>query len=202
MADVNIWFPYYLGEQMREARRLTYAQKGPYIELLSYFWEFGPIPNSPSEIAIIAGVPVSEWDKAFSSPIMALFEQDVDGNWVHLRLMRLKAEAQFNAGRVSAAGRKAAAARWNRDAPTKPSDMQSHSDGNAIALRPDMRSVCPSTAPLPSPPTSKLTQPETPQTTGLKSVPRENSPWVDESCRPPTDEEIRQFEAAMKAGLV
>jgi uncharacterized protein YdaU (DUF1376 family) len=55
------WMPFYIGDYLRDTRRLTMAQHGAYLLLIMEYWDRGPLPNDDVELARILGIPVRQW---------------------------------------------------------------------------------------------------------------------------------------------
>jgi uncharacterized protein YdaU (DUF1376 family) len=82
---LNIWFPFYVGDYMRETHGLTHAEKGAFVELLcGYSNRQGPLPDDDIQLARLAGMSPKKWQKIRDSisPIFTIS----DGLWIWPRL--------------------------------------------------------------------------------------------------------------------
>ena len=55
------WMPLYIGDYLRDTRRLTMAQHGAYLLLIMEYWDRGPLPNDDAELARILGISLKRW---------------------------------------------------------------------------------------------------------------------------------------------
>ncbi len=55
------WMPFYIGDYVRDTRRLTMAQHGAYLLLIMEYWDRGPLPNDDIELARILGISLKQW---------------------------------------------------------------------------------------------------------------------------------------------
>ena len=75
------WMPFYVGDYLRDTRRLNAAEHGAYLLLIMEYWTAGSLPDDDSQLARIACMTPSEWKR--SRPIVQAFFQD---GWHHKRI--------------------------------------------------------------------------------------------------------------------
>ena len=83
--DALAWFPFYIGDYLRETHGLTHAEKGVIVDLYCvYFNHQKPLPDDDRQLARLTGMSPKKWKKMREtiSPIFLI----TDGLW---RLPRL-----------------------------------------------------------------------------------------------------------------
>jgi uncharacterized protein YdaU (DUF1376 family) len=68
------WMPFYIGDYLRETRRLTMAEHGAYLLLRMEYWDHGPLPNDDVQLARILGITLREF-KPLSKAIRGFFSE-------------------------------------------------------------------------------------------------------------------------------
>jgi uncharacterized protein YdaU (DUF1376 family) len=120
------WMPLYVGDYLRDTRRLTTLEHGAYMLLIMEYWTNGGLPDDDRRLARIAGLSADEWSQ-IRPTIADLFH---DG-WKHKRIDKELARATGK----SDAARAAAELRWQREREAEA--MRTHSVGNANAMLPE-----------------------------------------------------------------
>ncbi len=83
----DAWFPFYVGDYIRDTRHLTTEQHGAYLLLLMDCWsKRGPLPDNDASLAMIAGLPVRTWRRL--RPVIAPFFTISGGQWTSPRMMK------------------------------------------------------------------------------------------------------------------
>ncbi len=100
------WMPLYIGDYLRDTRRLSTLEHGAYLLLIMEYWTVGSLPTDDRQLARIAGLSIGEWTDI--QPIIKTFFTD---DWKHARIDRELAEAEANFEKRSAAAKAAVAAR-------------------------------------------------------------------------------------------
>jgi len=114
--------PLYVGDYLRDTRRLTAAEHGAYLLLIMEYWISGALPNDDRQLARIACMSLAEWKKAKPN-VQPFFGPE----WTHKRIdseiekaqgkYRLRSEAGKRGGIASAnAKQKASNAAGNAQA--------------------------------------------------------------------------------------
>lgn len=80
------WFPFNVGDYMRDTARLTTEAHGAYLLLIMDYWVNGPPPDDNEVLATITKLPVTIWRKR--RPTILPFFKIVDGRWTHGRIDR------------------------------------------------------------------------------------------------------------------
>ena len=109
----TLWMPLYIGDYLRDTRRLSLAEHGAYILLLMEIWTHGQIANDDNRIARILGVGVAEW-KAIRPEIEGFFAVS-PASWRHGRVEKERARVGEISQKRSSAGKAGAKARWQGD---------------------------------------------------------------------------------------
>lgn len=104
MLDISAW--------QTETLALTAAERGALLALKMFVWRTGPLPDRDDALARIVSMDAKDWKKARKS-LEPLFIVKF-GEWQR-EDWNDELEAAYEAvNRASAAGKKAVAARWNR----------------------------------------------------------------------------------------
>lgn len=83
----DAWFPFYVGDYLRDTRHLTTEQHGAYLLLLMDCWsKRGPLPDNDAALAMIVGLPMRAWRRL--RPAIAPFFTIADGQWTSPRMMK------------------------------------------------------------------------------------------------------------------
>lgn len=109
----DAWFPFYVGDYLRDTPHLTAEQHGAYLLLILAYWPKGPLPDDDGMLSSIAKVSLAVWKRM--RPIIAAFFQVHDGQWHHKRIDKERGRAFGITELRSIAGREGAERRWQRD---------------------------------------------------------------------------------------
>ncbi len=71
----KVWMPLYVGDYLRDTRRLTLAQHGAYLLLIMDYWENGPLPNDDAALARIVGVSLKQWNRSLRDALRGHFAE-------------------------------------------------------------------------------------------------------------------------------
>lgn len=126
------WFPFYVGDYIKDTARLTTEAHGAYLLLMLDYWTTGAPPDDDEVLATIARMPVKRWASKIRPALVCFFEIE-NGVWRHKRIEEEIAHSA-EVGKSSSNKAKAAAeARWGKkrskreassdDAPSIPDDM-------------------------------------------------------------------------------
>lgn len=124
-------FPFFARDWIAATATLSAEQKGMFIDLLAYAWEQTPacmLPDDDAVLAKLAGVTPQKW-KASGPAVRRKFDV-IDGKLRNSRQWKIYSELLEHRERRRKAGRKGNEKRWK-----EVSQSDSHSDGNAIAMR-------------------------------------------------------------------
>lgn len=105
--------PFYVGDYLRDTRRLSLSEHGAYLLLIFEIWTHGKIANDNSRIARILGCSQDEW-MAIRPEIEQFFDLS-DGFWRHGRVQKEKTKTDDISEIRREAGRKGAEKRWGED---------------------------------------------------------------------------------------
>lgn len=98
------WFPFYVGDYVKDTARLTTEAHGAYLLLILDYWVNGPPPDDNETLATITKLPVPIWKKR--RPSIAPFFKVVNGKWTHSRIDReIDAANEKHKKRVDAGGK-------------------------------------------------------------------------------------------------
>ena|SRR5215469_11844023 len=143
----DIWMPIYIGDYLADTARLDATSSGCYLHWLMDYWRNGPLPNEIPTLCTIGKLNASSnaSSNAPSTPAsiaQALLDQyftlEQDNCW-HQKRMDYELAA-WNAKKLKAKekAKKAADAKWGKDAPS-----------NAPSITQAMLGRCPLPSPLP-----------------------------------------------------
>src|SRR3978361_1950146 len=107
------WFPFYVGDYVRDTARLTTEAHGAYLLLMLDYWVNGAPPDDDETLATITKLPVTIWRKR--RPMLVKFFKVKDGVWTHSRIEKEKAKAEEVGNSNSDKAREAAERRWAKD---------------------------------------------------------------------------------------
>ena len=120
------WMPLYVGDYLRDTRRLSTLEHGAYMLLIMDYWTNSGLPDDDRRLARIAGLSIDEWSQI--RPAIAELFQD---GWKHKRIDKELARATGK----SEAARSAAGLRWQKE--REAGAMRPHSVGNTNAILPE-----------------------------------------------------------------
>lgn len=109
-------FQFYVKEwrSSRAIMRMSFAQRGMYLEMLCEQWENLSLPDSPEEVAEIVGGSTYEWSRNWDV-LRRKFVSNDDGTIYNLRLQKEREKQKSHSKRQSDRGKAGAAARWQKD---------------------------------------------------------------------------------------
>lgn len=118
------WMPLYVGDYLRDTKRLTTLEHGAYMLLIMEYWANGGLPDDDERLARIVGLTNESW-KCVRNAIVPLFGI----GWHHKRIdeERKKAIEKSKKARASANNR------WKNKVKLKNANgmLAQHSEGNA-----------------------------------------------------------------------
>ena len=115
-------------------RRMTYTERGIFLELLLFSWCDGGIPDDDVEIAKLLHITVGAWRKC-APRIRPRFIPQGDGLLVNVRLEQVRAEQEAHARERSEAGKAGAKKRWQKHPVANGSDIAQPSVKNGTAIQ-------------------------------------------------------------------
>lgn len=139
------WFPFYVGDYLRDTARLSTEAHGAYLLLMLDYWTTGAPPDDDEVLATIARMPVKRWASKIR-PALACFFEIESGMWRHKRIDEELARSA-EVGKSSSNKAKAAAeARWSKqrgkqgaysdDAPSMPEAMPQNAQSQSQSQSP------------------------------------------------------------------
>jgi uncharacterized protein YdaU (DUF1376 family) len=120
------WFPFYVGDYVRDTARLTTEGHGAYLLLMLDYWANGAPPDDDETLSSIARLSLDAWLKLRQK--IAPFFQIADGKWMHKRIEKEreiaeeKHQKRVNAGKAGG------------EAKAKNQQSSSNATSNAVAL--------------------------------------------------------------------
>jgi len=78
------WFPFYVGDYLRDTARLTTEAHGAYLLFMLDYWSNGAPPADDETLSSIARLPLDRWMKLRQK--IAPFFEISDGKWNHKRI--------------------------------------------------------------------------------------------------------------------
>lgn len=107
------WFPFYVGDYIKDTARLSTEAHGAYLLLMLDYWTKGAAPDDDAVLATIVRVPVKHW-KARLRPLLAPLFMIENGLWRHKRIEEELAHAEEVGKSNSNKAKDAANARWGK----------------------------------------------------------------------------------------
>jgi uncharacterized protein YdaU (DUF1376 family) len=136
-SSTKLWMPVYIADYLADTCRLTTEQHGAYLLMIFDYWRNGPLPDDDAVLAQICRMSIDAWSIAQAS-LKSFFTKGEDGLLHQKRIDAEIAKAQLNRSKSVTRAKKAAEARWSKDAPSiTPSNAQA------------MLASCPSPSPSP-----------------------------------------------------
>lgn len=132
------WMPLYIGDYIRDTRRLRAAEHGAYLLLIMEYWQTrGQLPDDDRQLARIAGMTDREWKAA--RPLIEGFFQP---GWKHKRIDEELAKADAKSEKRADAGKRGGIARAiaMADAKQNPSNVLASSSQPQSEEEPSLRS--------------------------------------------------------------
>lgn len=114
------WMPLYIGDYLKDTRRLSTLEHGAYMLLIMEYWSNGGIPNDDRKLARIVGLSDAEWAEIREN-MAELFLDD----WQHKRINEELSKSEDKSNKA----KDAASKRWQNDC--NADGMRTHSECNA-----------------------------------------------------------------------
>jgi uncharacterized protein YdaU (DUF1376 family) len=126
------WFPFYVGDYLRDTTALDTEQHGAYLLLLMAYWiKGGPLPDDDKILATVAKISMWKWRKILRRVLQNFFQIE-DGVWKHKRMDKEIEKAVKVGGVTSKKARKAAQARWGKSDASRIPDADASSTPEAM----------------------------------------------------------------------
>lgn len=142
------WFPFYVGDYVRDTARLTTEAHGAYLLLMLDYWVNGAPPDDDETLATITKLPVSVWKKR--RPILVKFFKVQDGLWTHSRIEKEKSKAETVGTANSDKARAAAELRWAKQREAEQQALSERASGDAPSMPDALPHHAQSQSPSPS----------------------------------------------------
>lgn len=142
MNKQDIWMPLFIGDYLRDTTRLSTEQHGAYFLLIMDYWVNGAPPDDDATLANITKMQIPAWRKA--KPALSKLFKIEDGVWHHKRIDEELSNAASNADKYAKRAKKAADARWNKNA-------SSNANSNASSIPKEQHEYMHTDATSPSP---------------------------------------------------
>lgn len=141
MAKPDIWMPLYIGDYLADTMELNTEQHGAYLLLIMAYWKNGcALPNDDRKLAAISRLGVDAWSM-HKHTLASFFDCESDPElWIHARAEKEMEKAGINQEKRTLRAKKAAEARWGKDA-------ASNAQSNAPSIQQAMLNECPSPSP-------------------------------------------------------
>jgi uncharacterized protein YdaU (DUF1376 family) len=104
------WFPFYVGDYVRDTARLNTEAHGAYLLLMMDYWVNGAPPDDDEILANITKLPIKIWIK--HRRVLSGYFEVADGKWHHQRIEMEIAKAAEIGSSNSGKARGAAEKRW------------------------------------------------------------------------------------------
>jgi uncharacterized protein YdaU (DUF1376 family) len=150
--STKVWMPLYVADYLADTSRLTTEQHGAYLLLILDYWRNGPLPDDDFMLARVCRMSPDAWSMLGAS-VRNFFVKNKDGLLHHKRIDAEISKAQLNREECVAKAKRAAEARWGKNAP-------SNASSNAPSIPQAMLEQCPSPSPSPVLKTNTQTNPE------------------------------------------
>jgi uncharacterized protein YdaU (DUF1376 family) len=133
----KLWMPIYVADYLADTCRLTTEQHGAYLLLIFDYWRNGALPDDDAVLAQVCRLTADAW--SMHSAVLKAFFTKADDGLLHQKRIDVEiAKAQLNRSMSVTRARKAAEARWSKNAPSI-----------ASSIAPTMLEECPSPSPTP-----------------------------------------------------
>jgi uncharacterized protein YdaU (DUF1376 family) len=133
----KLWVPIYIADYLADTSRLTTEQHGAYLLLIFDYWRNGPLPDDDAVLAQVCRLTADAWSM-HQAVLRGFFTKAADGLLHQKRIDAEISKAQVNRAVSVSRAKKAAEARWGKDAPS-----------NAPGIPQAMLEPCPSPSPTP-----------------------------------------------------
>lgn len=147
------WFPFYVGDYVRDTARLTTEAHGAYLLLMLDYWVNGAPPDDDDVLATITKLPVTVWRKRRKS--LATFFDIKNGLWTHKRIEKEREKAIVVGSSNSDKAREAAEKRWAMEREKKLREQSEQCSGDAPSINQALLQNAQSQPPSHSKPDSK-----------------------------------------------
>lgn len=154
------WFPFYVGDYVRDTARLTTEAHGAYLLLMLDYWVNGAPPDDDDVLATITKLPVAVWKKR--RPTLIKFFKVKDGVWTHNRIEKEKEKAESVSSANSDKAREAAEARWAKERERKLREQSGQCSDDAPSIDQALLQNAQSQPPSPSKSDSKKRESNSP----------------------------------------
>jgi uncharacterized protein YdaU (DUF1376 family) len=135
--STKLWMPVYVADYLADTARLTTEQHGAHLLLLFDYWRNGALPDDDATLARVCRLSADAWSM-HGALLRSFFFEGEDGLLHQKRIDAEIAKAQLNRAASVTRAKKAAQARWSKDAPS-----------NAPSIPQAMPEQCPSPSPIP-----------------------------------------------------
>lgn len=136
MSKADVWMPLYIGDYLRDTRRLSLEQHGAYVLLLMEYWISGPLPDDDMQLARLVGCSHDAWSMLRAS--LKQYFSVSDGHWFHKRVDAEREKAAVLRDKRKTKAERAAEARWS-----KRDDAPANASGTAKSNAPSIASSYP-----------------------------------------------------------
>jgi uncharacterized protein YdaU (DUF1376 family) len=126
------WFPFYVGDYMRDTSRLNTEAHGAYLLLIIDYWVNGPPPDDDDVLANITKLAPKAWKK--QRALLAAFFEIKDGRWQHRRIDQEIAKAIEIGSSNSDKARTAAELRWAKERERKQQEQPEQCSSDAPSM--------------------------------------------------------------------
>jgi uncharacterized protein YdaU (DUF1376 family) len=116
-SSTKLWIPIYVADYLADTGRLTTEQHGAYLLLIFDYWRNGALPDDDATLARVCRLSSDAWSM-HSASLRSFFVKADDGLLHHKRIDAEIAKAQLNRAVSVIRAKKAAQARWGKDAPS------------------------------------------------------------------------------------
>jgi uncharacterized protein YdaU (DUF1376 family) len=135
--STKLWIPIYVADYLADTCRLTTEQHGAYLLLIFDYWRNGALPDDDAVLAQVCRLTADAW--SMHGAVLRGFFTRADDGLLHQKRIDVEiAKAQLNRSVSVTRAKKAAEARWGKNAPSI-----------APSIAPKMLEECPSPSPTP-----------------------------------------------------
>src|SRR4051812_7549843 len=128
-------FPFYVRDwrSSLKVQKMTFDERGRFLELLIEQWEHGAAPSSPGACAALIGGTEASWQRAWAALAQHFVPRKRDGLFVNRKLEGIRRKQQEYQKAQAVSGLKGARARWKKHG--KPMDSPSKANATPMANR-------------------------------------------------------------------
>ncbi len=120
--STKVWMPLFIGDYLADTSRLTTEQHGAYLLLIFDYWRNGPLPNDDAVLLQVTKLRPDAWSMS-QVLLRGLFRLGEDGLLHHKRIDAELAKSKQNRETAAEKAKKAANARWAKNAPRNAPSM-------------------------------------------------------------------------------